>query len=142
MALGLATRDTVDRLGRSRSAASSGGAAKRKAAAMQAVREKLHQNWVPTLKVKALVSSPGSLSSALAISMRNGPNGEFQLTPMPDRNARLGAVAEELLVERRNVLPSAVFALLVRHVGGSGLIGLVVIVLAEAVQTPLTRSPW
>ena len=42
-----------------------------------------HQNWVPTLNVKNLVSSPFCLSRALAISIRSGPNGETQLTPMP-----------------------------------------------------------
>src|SRR5690606_5101083 len=45
--------------------------------------ENLHQNWVPTLKVKALVSSPSRLRRTLEKSMRNGPNGEFQFTPMP-----------------------------------------------------------
>src|SRR5690606_15006613 len=43
----------------------------------------LHQNWVPTLKVKVFVSSPGSFLSTWAKSMRNGPKGEFQFTPMP-----------------------------------------------------------
>ena len=38
---------------------------------------------VPTLKLKSLVSSPFCLSSALARSIRSGPNGEIQLTPMP-----------------------------------------------------------
>src|SRR5574338_668981 len=43
----------------------------------------LHQNWVPTLKLNNLVSSPSCLSRALAMSIRSGPNGEVQLTPTP-----------------------------------------------------------
>src|SRR3546814_5701667 len=42
-----------------------------------------HQNCVPMLKEKSFVLSPGSFSSALAISIRNGPKGEFQLMPKP-----------------------------------------------------------
>src|SRR5262249_42422861 len=34
-----------------------------------------HQNWVPTLKVTILVSSPGEWRSALATSIRKGPKG-------------------------------------------------------------------
>ena len=46
-------------------------------------KRSLHQNAVPTLKVMSLVSSPFCLSNALATSIRSGPNGEFQLTPIP-----------------------------------------------------------
>ena len=35
------------------------------------------------MKVTSLVSSPGAEISALAMSIRKGPNGEFQLTPKP-----------------------------------------------------------
>src|SRR3546814_6849119 len=45
---------------------------------------------VPTLNVNNFVSSPGSFSRALAISILNGPNGEFQLTPKPTDTRGLG----------------------------------------------------
>src|SRR3546814_15320565 len=49
-----------------------------------------HQNWVPTLNVNNFVASPCSFSRALAISILNGPNGEFQLTPKPTDTRGLG----------------------------------------------------
>ena len=56
---------------------------RRTSAAIAALRVDGHQNCVPTLKVMSCGSSPGWVTSALAISMRNGPNGEFQFTPKP-----------------------------------------------------------
>src|SRR3546814_7134869 len=45
-----------------------------------------HQNCPPTLKVMSFLSSPGWLRDRKSTSLRNGPNGEFQLTPMPTDN--------------------------------------------------------
>ena len=43
----------------------------------------LHQNCVPTLNWKTLVISPCCVTTALARSNLNGPNGEFHDTPAP-----------------------------------------------------------
>ena len=59
------------------------GSGERKRGERRAESEFVHQNAVPTLKVISLVSSPSAFRSALAISILNGPKGEFQLTPKP-----------------------------------------------------------
>ena len=75
------------------------GNGERKRGEGRAESEFVHQNAVPTLKVISLVSSPSALISALAISILNGPNGEFQLTPKPTERRGLGGIAEIILVE-------------------------------------------
>src|SRR3546814_4673457 len=62
----------------------------RRCSQRHSLHNQLHQNCVPTLNVNNFVSSPGSFSRALAISILNGPNGEFQLTPKPTDTRGLG----------------------------------------------------
>ena len=76
--------------------------------------------------------------------MRNGPNGEFQLTPMPiaRRGFQVSPTKNSL---KAKLWPSAVFWLVVRQAGGLGLIGLVTCEVAVGVQTPfwtVAVSTW
>ena len=53
---------------------------------------------------KSLVSSPSCFSSALAMSIRSGPNGDVQLTPMPTERRGLAELPIIGNIDRIEVL--------------------------------------
>ena len=61
----------------------------------------LHQNAVPTLNVKSLVSSPGSLEQGLGDIDAERAERRIPVDPDADREARARRIAEEAFLERR-----------------------------------------
>ena len=75
----------------------------------------------------------------MAKSIRNGPNGEFQLTPIPIEMRGLAELPRKISWNGGTVEPIAVLAALARQVGGVRLVGEVTVEMALGVQIVPTR---